>query len=329
MAGVSRTTVSLVLNEVPGFQISAETRKKVREAAAALGYVPNATARALASNRTHVIGLVFTRHPHHIATDAFLPQVIDGMLDVVRANNLRLLIDIVEPEHQKQAYLDLVHAKRIDGLVLSGPRVDDEALVNLGQEGFPTVLMGQLHGSGFHSVDVDNRLAAQQAVEYLVSLGHRQIACITNAPLSYTAAADRLAGYRAALGAADIPRRDALVGFGDFTPQSGYVRMNEILARRVQFSAVFVASDTVALGAKAALREHGLHIPDDISLIGLDDISIAKFTDPPLTTMRVPAEALAGNACRMLLRVLSGEDMPEKHLVLPTELVERESCRSL
>jgi LacI family transcriptional regulator len=329
VAGVSRTTVSLVLNEVPGFQISPETRQKVHEAATQLGYVPNATARALASNRTQVIGLVFTRQPHHIATDAFLPQVIDGLLDVVRANNLRLLIDIVEPQHQEQAYLELARAKRIDGLVLSGPRLDDEALRNLEREGFPTVLMGRLPESDFCSVDVDNNLAARGAVEYLISLGHRRIACITNAPLSYSAAADRLSGYREALDAAGIPYDESLVRFGDFSPESGYACMNELLSDGASFTGAFVASDTVSLGAKAALREHGLLIPDDISLIGLDDISIARFTDPPLTTMRVPAEALAGHACTMLLRSLSGEPIPEKHLVLPTELVVRQSCRAL
>ena len=328
VAGVSRTTVSLVLNEVPGFQISPETRQKVHEAATQLGYVPNATAQALASNRTQVIGLVFTRQPHHIATDAFLPQVIDGLLDVVRANNLRLLIDIVEPQHQEQAYLELARAKRIDGLVLSGPRLDDEALRNLEREGFPTVLMGRLPESDFCSVDVDNSLTARQAVEYLISLGHRRIACITNAPLSYSAAEYRLGGYHESLDAAGIDYDESLVRF-DFSPESGYARMNELLSGGTGFTGVFVASDTVSLGAKAALRERGLLIPDDISLIGLDDISIARFTDPPLTTMRVPAEDLAGRACTMLLRSLSGEPIPEKHLVLPTELVVRESCRAV
>jgi LacI family transcriptional regulator len=329
VAGVSRTTVSLVLNEVPGFQISPETRQKVHEAAAHLGYVPNATARALASNRTQVIGLVFTRQPHHIATDAFLPQVIDGLLDVVRANNLRLLIDIVEPQHQEQAYLELALAKRIDGLVLSGPRLDDQALRNLEREGFPTVLMGRLPESDFCSVDVDNHLAAREAVGYLISLGHRRIACITNAPLSYSAAADRLGGYHEALDAAGIPYDESLVRFGDFSPESGYARMNELLSGGTGFTGVFVASDTVALGAKAALRERGLLVPGDISMIGLDDISMARFTDPPLTTMRVPAEDLAGHACTMLLRSLNGEPITEKHLVLPTELVVRQSCRAL
>ncbi len=328
-AGVSRTTVSLVLNGVQNIKISPKTRQLVFDSAAELGYVPNSMAQALVSRRTHAIGLVFSRQPHHIATDSFMPQVLDGMLEVVRANNLRLLIDIVEPEHQEQAYHDLVRAKRIDGIVFSGPRVDDVALVNLEKEGFPTVLMGQLPGSSFYTVDVDNRLAARQAVDYLISLGHRQIACLTNAPVSYSAASDRLQGYRDALEQAGIPYNDELVRFGDFEPESGYQQMNSLLTSGAKFTAGFIASDAVLIGANAALREHGLRIPEDISLVGFDDIAWSKYVDPPLTTMRLPAQALGYQACTMLLKLLSGQSIPEKNLVLPTELIIRNSCRSL
>jgi LacI family transcriptional regulator len=328
-AGVSRTTVSLVLNGVSSIKIGAETRQRVLDAAATLGYVPNAMAQALVSRRTQAIGLVFTRQPHHIATDPFLPQVLDGMLEVVRANNLRLLIDIVEPEHQEQAYHELVRAKRIDGIVFSGPRLDDVALVNLEKEGFPTVLMGQLPGSNFYSVDVDNRQAARQAVEYLISLGHRQIACITNAPFSYSASSDRLLGYKDALEQAGIPYDESLVRAGDFEPESGYIQMNSLISSGVHFTAGFVASDAVLIGANGALREHGFHIPDDISLIGFDDVAWSKYLDPPLTTVRLPAQALGNQACTMLLQILSGGFIPEKNLVLPTELVIRSSCKHL
>jgi DNA-binding LacI/PurR family transcriptional regulator len=327
-AGVSRTTVSLVLNDVHNIKISPGTRQRVFDAAAELGYVPNAMAQALVSRRTQAIGLVFTRQPHHIASDPFLPQVLDGMLEVVRANNLRLLIDIVEPEHQEQAYHELVRAKRIDGIVFSGPRVDDVALVNLEKEGFPTVLMGQLPGSGFYSVDVDNHLAARQAVDYLISLGHRQIACITNAPSSYSASVDRLMGYRDALEQAGIPYNDTLVRFGDFEPESGYIQMNSLLSSGVPFTAGFIASDAVLIGANAALREHGLHIPDDISLVGFDDIAWSKYVDPPLTTVRLPAQAIGNQACTMLMQILNGQSIPERNLVLPTELIIRNSCKN-
>jgi LacI family transcriptional regulator len=326
-AGVSRTTVSLALNGVHSVKISPETRQKVFEAATVLGYVPNAMAQALVSRRTQAIGLVFTRQPHHIATDLFLPRVLDGMLEVVRANNLRLLIDIIEPEHQAQAYHNLVRAKRIDGIVLSGPKLDDLALFNLEKEGFPTVLMGQLPGDSFYSVDVDNRLAARQAVEYLIRLGHRQIACITNAPLSYSASSDRLLGYRDALEQAGIPYYDALVRLGDFEPESGYVQINSLLSSGVSFSAAFIASDAILIGAIAALRQRGYQIPADISLVGFDDIAWSRYADPTITTVHLPAEAIGSQACTMLLQILEGHEPRIRKLVLPTELVIRNSCR--
>ena len=328
-AGVSRTTVSLVMNGVHNIKISPETRQRVFDSVAELGYVPNAMAQALVSRRTQAIGLVFLRQPHHIATDLFLPQVLDGILEVARANNLRLLIDIIEPEHQELAYHELVRSKRIDGIVLSCPRVDDVALANLEKEGYPIVLMGQLPESEFYSVDVDNRLAAGQAVEYLISLGHRQIFCITNAPISYCASADRLMGYREALEKAGIPYNAELVRFGDFELESGYAEMDALLSSGVSFTAGFIASDAVLIGAKAALRDKGRRIPEDISLVGFDDIAWSKFADPPLTTIRLPAQAIGFQACTMLLKILNGQSIENKNLVLPTELIIRNSCRIL
>lgn len=318
-----------MLNNVKSIKISSLTRQKVLDSAQTLGYVPDAIAQALVSKRTRAVGLVFTRQPHHIASDAFMPQVLDGMLEVVRANNLRLMIDIIEQEHQERAYLQLVRAKRIDGIVFSGPRIDDAALTNLEKEGFPTVLMGQLPNSNFHSVDVDNRQAARQAVEYLISLGHRQIACITNAPLTYTASADRLLGYRDALVAAGIPYDEALVRQADFDPESGYAQMKSLLSSGVKFTAGFIASDTVLIGAKAVLREFGLAVPEDISLVGFDDIVWSRFMDPPLTTIQLPAHSLGSRACSTLLQILEGIAPTKKDLVLPTELIIRNSCRKL
>ena len=155
LAGVSRTTVSFVLNDVKGFNISPETRQKVRQAAESLNYIPDATAQALASRRAKAIGLVMTRSPHHIATDAFLPQIIGGLMEVIKDNKLRLLIEYVEVEHQDRVYLELARAKHIDGMILLTPRLDDAGLKKLEQVDIPTVLMGHLEGTNLHSVDVD------------------------------------------------------------------------------------------------------------------------------------------------------------------------------
>jgi LacI family transcriptional regulator len=325
-AGVSRTTVSLVLNNVQGVQISEETRQRVIESALELDYVPNAAAQALASRRAQIIGIILTRNPHHIASDAFLNQILDGLITAVHDYSMRLMIDIVEPEHQRKAYLDLVRAKRIDGLILSGPRFDDQALLALETDHFPTVLMGQLPETDFYSVDIDNFAAAQQAVNHLIGLNHLRIACITNARPSYTAAAERLRGYKRALSSNGIPYDEALVRYGDFDPESGYHRMNDLLEQEDQISAVFVASDVVAIGAKAAIRQHGLNIPRDIALVGFDDVPLARYLDPPLTTVRLPATELAAKASETLIEIIQGSPPSEKQVLLESELIIRESC---
>lgn len=325
-AGVSRTTVSLVLNDVQGVQISPETRQRVNQAAEELGYVPNAAAQALVRRRAQIIGLLLTRNPHHIASDAFLNQVLDGLITAVREFSMRLIIDIVEAKHQKKAYLELVRAKRIDGLILSGPRFDDEALVALESDRFPTVLMGHLPDTNLYSVDIDNAAAAEQAVNHLIKLGHQQIACITNAHPSYTAAAERLAGYRQALQAHKINFDQRLVRYGDFVPESGYHQMKDLLEESPQLTAVFVASDVVAIGAKAAIREHRLNIPADIALIGFDDVPLAQYLDPPLSTVRLPAAELAAKASEILIQIIQGSPPLNKQVLLDSQLIVRQSC---
>ena len=325
IAGVSRTTVSLVLNDVQNIQISEETRQRVLTAARELGYVPDAAAQALASRRSQIIGLILTRSPHHIASDAFLTQILDGLIEVAHQYGNRLLIDIVEAQHQEKAYLQLVRAKRIDGLLLSGPRFDDNALQTLEEHGFPTVLLGQMPGSSFCSVDVDNRTAARQAVAHLLALGHTRIACITNADASYTAATDRLSGYRDALEAAGIAYAPGLVRYGDFDPLSGYMAMQELLQTGPTFTAAFVASDIVALGAKAAILENGLRVPGDIALVGFDDVPLARYADPPLTTVHLPALDLARRASELLVQLISGQQPLVGNILLETHLIVRES----
>ena len=325
-AGVSRTTVSLVLNGVQGIKIRPETRQRVIQVADQMGYVPNAAARALVSQRAQIIGLFLTRSSHHISSDAFITQTLEGLLDVVHQYDMRLMIDIIEPEHQREIYLEMARAKRIDGILLSGPRLDDEALQLLEKEGFPTVLIGQLPGSDFCFVDVDNCASAEIAVAHLIQLGHTHIACITNANPSYTAAVDRLRGYQNALASAGLPFEPALVRYGDFTVDSGYQQMKDLLDRGADFTAVFVASDTLVLGAKAALLEHNLRIPQDVALVGFDDLPFAKYMNPPLTTVHLPAVELARQACNLLICQLQGEQACRQQIILDSQLIIRQSC---
>lgn len=326
LAGVSRTTVSFVLNNVETIRIRPETRERVLEAAKRLGYVPNANAQALVRHRSQTIALVVTRSPHHIASDSFLPKIIAGLVEEIQPYDLRLLIEWVSVEGQHQTYSQLTRAKWIDGLIITTPRLDDISLGELADSGVPAVLIGNIPESNLYAVDIDNRSAARLAVEYLIKLGHRRIACITNAPETYSAAIQRLRGYLDALQKAGLEKDEALIRFGNFDPQSGYEQMHSLLRGGHAFSAAFIASDNVAIGAKAAIRELGLRVPNDISIVGFDDIAWAQYADPPLTTIRLPAIELAKTAASMLIGLLRGNCLTPKGVFLEVELVERKSC---
>ncbi len=327
-AGVSRTTVSFVLNDVPGVRISPETRRRILEVARRLNYYPDAAARTLVSGRTQTIGFVLCQSHDRIFVDAFLPEVLRGVGDAVQENGFRVLIHSVEDITAPEAYIGLVREKHTDGIILSGPRSDDQQLPYLKAEGFPMVLLGQLPGSDIPFVDVDNVGAARQAVSHLIGLGHRRIGMVTNAPLAYTAARDRLAGYRQAMEGAGLPFDEGLVRYGDFREESGRVAMNQLLDLPEPPTAAFVACDLVAFGTLVAIKEHGLTIPDDVALVGFDDVPLAHYVDPPLTTVRLPAYNLGYRAATLLTQLIGGEPIEEKGLLLQTELVVRRSCGS-
>ncbi|HEU0242482.1 MAG TPA: LacI family DNA-binding transcriptional regulator [Candidatus Limnocylindrales bacterium] len=321
-AGVSRTTVSFVLNGRVDAGIPEETRRRVEDAARELGYHPHGAAKALAGGASHTIGLVLRQSPDQVSVDALLAETLWGIGSEAHLGGYRVLVEPLSPGERH--YSDLVTSQRVDGLIVSGPRSDDEELAALVNGGFPIIVQGSLPSLAVPSVDVDNRAGARTAVDHLLGLGHRRIACITNAPLAYTAAADRLAGYRDALEAASVPYAPELVVEGAFDAASGWTAMADLLGRAPDMTAVFVASDIVAFGALRAVREAGRRVPGDISVVGFDDIPLARHFDPPLTTIRLPARDLGAAAGRALVERLAGRAGMERTL-LPTELVVRES----
>ncbi len=325
-AGVSRTTVSFVLNNVTSMQISEETRERVRQAARELHYVPDAAAQALASGRSKTIGLLLARHPHVIASDMFLTQLLEVLVREVNQNGMRMLLQVVEDFEKRESYLELVRSNSIDGILYSGPRIEDAALSSLVEHGVPTVLMGTLPGSSYYSVDVDNRAAARRATAHLAALGHTRVACLTNAGVSYSAAVDRLQGYKDALEAAGLALNPDFIRFGDFSPESGYFQMKQILDASPPPSAVFVASDVVAFGAMQAIRERGMRIPEDIALVGFDDVPVSRYIEPSLTTMQLPVVELARQACAMVVCLVRGGKPAQPQILLDADLVVRKSC---
>jgi LacI family transcriptional regulator len=323
-AGVSRTTVSYVLNNVTTIRISEATRQRVLDAVQELDYHPNAIARSLARKQTLTLGLVLAAAPDRMSADAFLPPVIYGVSSVTAPAGFRLLVEVVDDVNRPGSFINLIREVHIDGVILGGLRANEEQLQLLSDEGFPVVLWGRIPESPLPFVDVDNVNAAQMAVEHLIALGHRRIACITNAPLRYPESAGRLRGYQAALGANNLPYDDSLVISGDYQERSGYEAMRTLLALDAPPTAVFVASDVVALGALSAARAAGIRVPDDLAVVGFDDIQLAQYLVPSLTTVRVPAREIGATSAQMLLNIIQNGYRPAS-VYLETELIVRES----
>ena len=324
-AGVSRTTVSHVLNNHPGIILSAKTRKRVLATARKLGYVPNSAAQMLVTGRSQTIGLILSR-PDLISVDAFVPMMICGLNEACRTRGYRLLMETIDDSAEVDAYLDLAKSKRIDGLVVINPCKGDNALRKVIESKFPVLVFGSSGHPRENSIGTQDGQASCLATAHLISLGHQRIAHISYAPLVYLPARKRLEGYRAALKVAKLPFDKRLLAEGNFTCESGYSAMRQILASNAHPTALFAGNDTLALGAMVAVREVGLSIPEDFAVVGYDDIPAAAFTYPPLTTIRSHAfeqGRLLGEAATALL---DGKEIGSQQDVLPLELIIRASC---
>jgi LacI family transcriptional regulator len=324
MAGVSRTTVSFVLNKVPGVSISEGTRQRVLGAARELNYHPDATGRKLASGKSYTLGLVLRQSPEQVFADAFLLRVMLGVEQAATQQGFHVLLKPVAPAEQG-GYTRLISENFVDGILLSGPRQDDTEIVKLHHQGIPITLIGQLPDSDIPYVDINAVAGAATAIRHLIEAGHRRIAMITNASLSYISAQQRRSGYQQAIEEAGLAVTEAYVRQGDYTPASGFLAMADLLQLTPRPTAVFVASDVVAMGAIQAIKRAGLRIPEDIAVVGFDDVPLAEYYDPPLTTVRLPAYGLGWAAGERLVRTIQGEGIDQIGLLLESELIVRNS----
>lgn len=324
LAHVSRTTVSFILNNVPGVSISAATRKRVLDAAKKLNYSPNVAGKKLVSGKSYTIGLVLCQSPEQIFTDAFLPQVILGVEQAAIQQGFHVLLKPVDP-NDTGGYARLITENHVDGIFLSGPRQDDRALMDLHRQRVPIMLMGQLPDTDIPFVDVDATAGAELAVTHLIEHGHQCIGMITNAPLDYTSAQQRRDGYLKALRRAKLHTSKTFIKEGNYTPASGFEAMKSLLQVTPRPTAVFVASDVVAIGAILAIKEAGLRIPRDMAVVGFDDIPLAEFYDPPLTTIHLPAFGLGWAGGERLIRIIQGEGLNDASLLLESKLITRQS----
>ncbi len=323
-SGVSRTTVSFVLNNVPGMSISDATRQRVLQVAKELNYHPDSSGRKLASGKSNTLGLILRQSDEQVFADALLPQVLLGIEQAATAQGYQILLKALEP-HDGDDYMRMVHENHVDGIVLSGPRQDETEIIRLHQEGLPVMLMGQLQDGNLPFVDIDAVDGSFRAVRHLIEGGHRRIGLITNASLEYTSAQQRRLGYLQALKEGGIEPEDLLMREGAYTPASGFIAMQELLKVSPRPTAVFVASDVVCLGALHAIKVAGLSIPQDIAVVGFDDIPLANYYDPPLTTIHIPSYGLGWAAGERLVRLVRGEGLDQEGLLLESKLVIRES----
>jgi LacI family transcriptional regulator len=329
LAGVSQTTVSFVLNRVVSANISEETQQRVWDAARELGYVPDVSARALARGRSANIGLVLSNPHPQVFLDEYVPNIITGLSRVARARGYRILVELLEDSAQPTAYTDLVRGKEVAGVVVNAPgwtEADAAKLAGVVHDGFPVVTLDNIHPS-VASVVVNKLRGTERIVDHLVGLGHQRVACISYAPLAENPHAyARFSVYRERLAAAGIAFDQSLVREGAFDPDTGYIAMRSLLALRPPPTALYAMNDVMAFGAMTAIREAGLRVPEDIAVVGFDDIRLAAFTTPPLTTVREPDIEHGRLAGEMLIQLIEGQPLDTLHVELDTDLIIRESC---
>jgi LacI family transcriptional regulator len=317
-SGVSRSTVSRVIN---GGSVSEATRRKVRTAMESTGYRPNLAARTLASGRSGVVGVVIHVPPDILFQDAFFSALFHGIADALAQRGAGMMVWLANLS--KEQTLERILGMRLfDGLIVTADVLDDPLVDGLVRSSLPTVLVGHRHADRSASyVDIDNERAAEQVTDHLISLGRRRVGHITGRR-GGVSAEERLSGYRRAMSRAGLAI-ESLVVEGDYLPSSGEAGAARLL--ELGADAIFCASDAMALAALQALRGHGARVPDDVALAGFDDLPAAAAASPPLTTMRQDVGRLGVEAAHALFRLLNDDAAAPQRVILPTELVIRQS----
>ncbi len=322
-AQVSRTTASRVLNNQP--HVRPEVRDRVLQVIAETDYHPNPVARSLASQRSGIIGLVLPRSTEDFFTDPYFPRLAQGVAHGCNQYDYILSLFLLKTHADEAKMLNrIAFGGLFDGLIVQAGDADDTFVASLSKLDIPFVVAGRVMDPiEVNYVDIDNEAAAFNIVMHLLHLGYKRIASITG-PLNTTAGMDRYHGYLKALQSRDITTNPAMIVEGDFSEMSGFYAMQRILPFRPD--AIFVASDTMALGALRAIRQAGLAVPGDIAMVSFDDLPPATMAEPALTTVRQPIRRLGIKAVEVLLEVMENRTPTPQQVILNTELVIRQSC---
>lgn len=323
-AGVSRATASRVLRG--SSNVSAEARESVLRAADEISYTVNRAARSLVTRRSDTIAFFVAESEDRMFRDPYFLGVLRGAQAEAAAVGLQLIFAAASTAAETEQFTHFAGGGHVDGVLLVSLHGNDLLAQGLEATGVPTVLNGRPLGADttLFSVDSDNVTGAREATELLIARGARRIATITG-PLDMAPGKDRLTGYQQAMEAAGTPHPRSLVAAGDFSDGGGATAMAELLDREPELDAVFAASDLTALGAMRLLAERGKRVPDDVAIVGFDDVREARLTTPPLSTVRQPLDALGRTMTKVLLSRLAGDQTPQR-TVLPTDLVRRASA---
>lgn len=319
-AGVSIATVSRVLNGTA--PVVGETAERVQAAITMLRYTPRAAARGLASRRTSTIGLLLPE-----IGGWFFPSMLRGIEAAAREAGYDLLIHTTEDAQSFKASRRALGMHNTDGLIVFTNSVDQEALEQFKQGGFPIVLLHQTPPQSLDIpvVTIENKSGAQNLVDHLIEVHNCRRIVFLQGPEGHEDSEWRERGYRDSLELHNIPFDETLVLGGEFDETAAASAIGQLIVDGVDFDAVFCGDDDAAIGVYAALQRAGRLIPDDVAVVGFDDVPLARFLSPPLTTVRAPTERVGAGAVSQLVRLMRGE-RAEALILLPTELVIRRSC---
>jgi len=321
LAGVSTATVSRALNGTG--QIAASTRATIEAAVEQLGYRPNTIARSLVTKTTQTIALLLPD-----ITNPFYAALVNGIQQTALSHGHTMLLCTTESDAEREEhYLRVLRAKQVDGALVDGLVLPPDRIARFVEDGFPIVCLDRdIDSRSIPLVQVDNRLGGRIATEHLIDLGHTRIGHVTGAG-ELGISDERLAGYRDALSGAGLPVDFQLVEEGRFTDDGGHDAARRLLEREPGVTAIFAANDLSALGVLNAVAEAGKRVPDDVSVVGFDDLHLSAYTAPPLTTIRQPAVEIATLATEILIGLTKGREVEEMRHLLEPELVIRASTR--
>jgi LacI family transcriptional regulator len=317
--GVSRSTVSRVINGEAN--VSAETRQRVMDVIQKINFQPNLAARGLAAGKTRVLGVVIPTRVTSFFTDPFFPLLIQGVSNACNSNDYSVMLWLDDPEYERRTIRQILYNGLVDGVIISSNSMDDPIVTALGEGKLPYMMIGRSPTNDkVNFIDVDNYGGARKAVQHLLGLGRQRIAHISG-PRNLIAGLDRYQGYLSALYEGGLFPDPNLVEESDFTDLGGYAVVQRLLPFHPD--AIFAASDAMASGALRALVDAGLRVPEDISLVGFDDIPFSSRTIPPLTTVRQPIQRMGSLAAETLIQIIEHHDSQPHQVILPTELIVR------